>query len=130
MISSDANCFRMHENGILNRELQCHLGAGEHVPTYDLIFGRKALDQGQLAEAERYLRRALSCDPESAEARSLMGVVHERLSEHHSAYRFYRAALELDRYDTIALAGLRRYCERFRLDFRNPAINPAALART
>jgi hypothetical protein len=27
---------------------------------------------------------------------------------------------------TLSLAGLRRYCERFGLDLRIPAINPAA----
>jgi hypothetical protein len=38
----------------------------------DLIFARRALDQEQFEDAERYLSRALDVDPESAEARSLI----------------------------------------------------------
>jgi Flp pilus assembly protein TadD len=129
MTSSVVNRFRIHEKTIQTRALRSHLEQGESSPPDDLILVRRALDHGQFAEAERRLRRALSREPESAEAKSLMGVVHERLGEHHSAYQCYRATLKLDRHDTIALAGLRRYCERFRLDIRNPAINPAATAR-
>ena len=130
MMSSVANRFRFHVKGIAEARPSKPFGRrSRSFPAYDLILGRRALDQGQLAEAERHLRRAVSREPESAEAKSLMGVVHERLGEHHSAYRCYRATLELDRHDTIALAGIRRYCERFRLDLRNSAINPAATAR-
>jgi Flp pilus assembly protein TadD len=129
MMSSVANRSRSREHGMLTRALQSHLGPSKNILPNDLILVRRALDQGQLAEAERHLRRALSREPESAEAKSLMGVLHEQLGEHHAAYRCYRATLELDRRDTIALAGIRRYCDRFRLDLRNPALNPAATAR-
>ena len=91
----------------------------------DLFFARQALDRRQFMDAERHLRRALDIDAESAEARSLMGVLHERLGEHHAAYQCYKMALKIDRYDPIARAGLRRYCERFGFDFHSRAINPA-----
>jgi Flp pilus assembly protein TadD len=54
----------------------------------DVIFARKALDQEQFEDAERHLRKALDFDPESADARSLTGVLHERLGEHHTAYQY------------------------------------------
>jgi tetratricopeptide (TPR) repeat protein len=91
----------------------------------DVIFARKTLDQRQFEDAERHLRRALDTDPESAEVWSLMGVLHERLGEHHAAYQSYKLALEIDRRNTIARAGVRRYCAHFGLDFHNKAINPA-----
>jgi tetratricopeptide (TPR) repeat protein len=91
----------------------------------DLICARRAIDRRQFEEAERHLRRALDLDTDSAEARSLMGVLHERLGEYHAAYRCYKQALELDRFDAVARGGLRRYCERFGYDFHSPAINPA-----
>ena len=37
--------------------------------------------------------------PDSAEVRTLMGLLHERLGEHHAAYQCYRLALMLDRHD-------------------------------
>jgi uncharacterized protein HemY len=129
MIMSVFNRFRIHQNSIPILALRSFMAKGEKSPPNDLILARRALDQGHLEQAERYLCRAMRREPEPAEGRSLMGVVHERLGEHHSAYQSYRAALRLDRHDTIALAGIRRYCERFRLDIRNPAINPAAKAR-
>jgi Flp pilus assembly protein TadD len=86
-----------------------------------LIFARRALDLGRLEEAARLIRRAMSLEPESAEAWSLMGALSDRLGESHSAYRCFRTAMELDPYDTLARAGLRRYCKRFHLDLRNPA---------
>jgi hypothetical protein len=93
------------------------------VPT-DLIFARQALDRQQFADAERHLRRALDSQPESAEAQTLMGVLHERLGEIHAAYRCYKHALKVDPYSLIARAGLRRYCKRFGFDIRRPTINP------
>lgn len=91
----------------------------------DLIFARQALDRHQFTDAERHLRRALDTNPESAEVRTLMGVLHERLGEYHAAYQCYRLALTINRHDPIARAGLRRYCQRFGFDFHNRAINPA-----
>lgn len=91
----------------------------------DLILARQALDCQQFEAAEQHLRRALDADPESADAWTLMGVLHDRLGEPHAAYHCYKQALTIDRYDRTALARLRRYCERFGLDFRNRAINPS-----
>ena len=91
----------------------------------ELILARRALDGRRFADAERHLRRALDAAPESAEVRTLMGLLHERLGEHHAAYQCYRLALTLDRHDTVAGDGLRRYCHRFGFDPRNQAINPA-----
>jgi Tfp pilus assembly protein PilF len=91
-----------------------------------LILARKALDRRRCDEAERHLRRALDADPDLAETRALMGLLHESLGEHHAAYQCYRLALRLDRRDAIAGDGLRRYCERFGYDLSNPAINPCA----
>jgi Flp pilus assembly protein TadD len=91
----------------------------------DLIFARQALDRQELDVAERHLRRALEAVPESAEVRSLMGVLHERLGESRAAYQCYRIALTTDHGNALARAGLRRCCERFGFDFRDKAINPA-----
>jgi tetratricopeptide (TPR) repeat protein len=91
----------------------------------DLIFARQALDHKQYEDAERHLRQPRDIDPESAEVQSLMGVLHERLREHHADYQCYKTALKIDRHDSIARAGLRRYCDRFGLDFLNKTINPA-----
>jgi tetratricopeptide (TPR) repeat protein len=91
----------------------------------DLILARQALDRRRLADAERHLRRALDAAPDCAEVRTLMGLLHERLGEHHAAYQCYRLALALDRHDTVAMDGLHRYCHRFGYDPGNRAINPA-----
>jgi Flp pilus assembly protein TadD len=90
----------------------------------ELNLGRQALDGRQFDDAERHLRRALDIDAESAEARSLLGVLHERLGEHRAAYQCYKLALKIDRQDPIAIAGLQRYCERFGFDSCSPVINP------
>ena len=58
----------------------------------DLILARKALDQHRRDEAERHLRRALDDNPDLAETRALMGLLHESLGEHHAAYQCYRLA--------------------------------------
>jgi Flp pilus assembly protein TadD len=91
----------------------------------EVIFARQALDRQQLEEAERHLRQALEIDPGSGEVRTLLGVLHERLGEHRAACECYRLALVIDGHDPIARAGLRRYCDRFGLDFQNMIINPA-----
>jgi tetratricopeptide (TPR) repeat protein len=92
----------------------------------DVILARAALDRRLFADAERHLRRALDAAPDFAEVRTLLGIVHESLGEHHAAYQCYRLALKLDRLDTVAGDGLRRYCQRFGYDPENAAINPAA----
>jgi hypothetical protein len=90
----------------------------------DLILARKALDRRRFADAERHLRRALENAQDGAEMRTLMGLLHERMGEHHAAYRCYRLSLSLDRDDTIASEGLRRYSHCFGDDPANPAVNP------
>jgi Tfp pilus assembly protein PilF len=92
---------------------------------HDLILARQAMARHRLGDAERHLRRALDAAPESAEVRTLMGLLHERVGEHHAAYQCYRLALLLDRHDLVAGDGLRRYCQRFGFDPGNKAINPA-----
>jgi hypothetical protein len=114
------------EDDMRTRPVRGHAGATGKLPPYDLIFARRALDQGRLEEAAGLIRRAMSLEPGSAEAWSLMGALFDRLGECHVASHCLRTALGLDPHDTIALAGLRRYRERFRLDIRDPAINPAA----
>jgi Flp pilus assembly protein TadD len=109
-------------DAIVDRLLQRALPRRD--PT-DLIFARQALDRQRFEDAERHLCRALDSHPESAEVRSFMGVLHERLGEHHAAYQCYKLALQINRHDSIARAGLRRYCERFGLDFQNKSINPS-----
>jgi hypothetical protein len=94
----------------------------------EVVVARRAIDHGQLTKAEPHLLRAVESRPDWAEAWGLMGALRERLGEHHSAYQCYRVALVLDRFETLSLGGMRRYCERFGLDFSNPAINPAARA--
>jgi tetratricopeptide (TPR) repeat protein len=91
----------------------------------DLILARQAMVRHRLGDAERHLRRALDTAPDSAEVRTLMGLLHERVGEHHAAYQCYRLALLLDRRDPVASDGLRRYCQRFGFDPGNKAINPA-----
>jgi tetratricopeptide (TPR) repeat protein len=92
----------------------------------ELNLARQALDGQRLAEAERYLRRALDAAPNCAAVRTLMGLLHERLGEHHAAYRCYQLALTLDRDDTVAGDGILRYCRRFGYDPGSKAINPRA----
>jgi tetratricopeptide (TPR) repeat protein len=92
----------------------------------NLIFARQALDRRQFSEAEHLLRRALDIDPESPEVWALMGALHERLGEPHAAYQCHKRALAADPHNVVARGGLRKYCERFGLDFNNPNINPAS----
>jgi Tfp pilus assembly protein PilF len=92
----------------------------------ELVLARNALADHRLADAERHLQRALISGPDCAEVRTLMGLLHEQVGEHHAAYRCYWLALSLDRGDIVAGDGLRRYCQRFGYDPSSKAINPAA----
>lgn len=92
----------------------------------ELQWAREAMDDRRLGEAERHLQRALTSDPECAAVRSLMGLLHEQVGEHHAAYRCYRLSLMLDPDDPVAADGLTRYCRRFGYDASSRAINPAA----
>jgi Tfp pilus assembly protein PilF len=92
----------------------------------ELRWAREAMDQHRLADAERHLQRALVSGPECAAVRTLLGLLHEQVGEHHAAYRCFRLALMLDPRDATAGDGLSRYCQRFGHDPANQAINPAA----
>ena len=65
-------------------------------------------------------------DRSSVEARTLLGVLQESRGQHHAAYQSYKTALMANPQFGPALDNLRRYCERYGLDFHNKAINPAA----
>jgi CheY-like chemotaxis protein len=91
-----------------------------------LAVARRALKCGHLDLAAYLLQQALDLDPDSAEALTLHGALHEALGEHHAAYQSYQRALSHDPHQGTALDGMRRYCERFGLDPRSKAINPGA----
>ena len=95
-------------------------------PVVDLTLAKRALNRRQFAEAESLLDQALDLAPASAEAQTLMGVLRESLGQDHAAYHAYRAALRADPHYGPARDNLRRYCDRFGLDFHNRSINPAA----
>lgn len=94
--------------------------------TVDLTSIKRALNERDLDRAETLLNEALDLEPSSAEAHTLLGVLQECRGQDHAAYHSYKAALESDPYYGPALDNMKRYCDRFGLDFDNPAINPAA----
>ena len=95
-------------------------------PVVDLAPVKRALNQRNFLEAERRLEEVLDQTPDSPEAHTLMGVLHECLGQSHAAYHSYRTALMCAPSYGPALDNLKRYCERFGLDFHNKAINPSA----
>ena len=95
-------------------------------PAVDLAPVKRALNQRDFAQAERLLESVLDQAPDSPEALTLMGVLHECLGQVHAAYHSYRAALECAPHYGPALENLKRYCEQFGLDFHSKAINPCA----
>jgi DNA-binding response OmpR family regulator len=92
----------------------------------DLVWAKQALNRREFSRAHDLLEDALELDPDSAEARHLMGVLRESLGRDRAAYDDYRAALEIDPHYLPALDSMRRYCVRFGLDFSNWSINPGA----
>jgi DNA-binding response OmpR family regulator len=95
-------------------------------PAVDLAPVKRALNQRDFAQAERLLEAVLDEAPDSPDALTLMGVLHECLGQVHRAYHSYRAALECSPHHGPALENLKRYCEQFGLDFHSKAINPCA----
>jgi len=95
----------------------------------NLMQAKRALNRRDFAEAATLLEESLDLDPHSAEAHTLLGVLQESRGRDHAAFHSYRAALMADRRYKPALDNLWRYCQRFGLDFRSPAINPAAEGR-
>jgi response regulator RpfG family c-di-GMP phosphodiesterase len=92
----------------------------------DLTQVKLALNRRQFDQAERLLWDILDLAPDSVEANNLLGVLQESRGQQHAAYHSYRTSLELDPHYQPALDNLKRYCERFGLDFSSLAINPAA----
>ena len=95
-------------------------------PAVDLAAVKLALNQRDFSRAEQLLESVLDQAPDSPEAHTLMGVLHECLGQVHAAYHSYRAALECSPHYGPALENLKRYCEQFGLDFHSKAINPCA----
>jgi DNA-binding response OmpR family regulator len=95
-------------------------------PLVDLTAAKRALNRRDFDQAANLLEQALDLDPESVEAQTLLGVLYESRGQDHAAYQAYKAALTLDHQYNPALDNLRRYCQRFGLDFENRAINPGA----
>ncbi len=95
-------------------------------PAVDLAPVKRALNQRDFAQAERLLEAVLDEAPDSPDALTLMGLLHECLGQVHAAYHSYRAALECSPHHGPALENLKRYFEEFGLDFHNKAINPCA----
>ena len=62
----------------------------------DLTRAKRALNRRWFDEAEVLLEQAIDLDRDSAEAHTLMGVLHESLGQDHAAYHAYRAALKAD----------------------------------
>lgn len=91
-----------------------------------LALARRTMELGHFDLADYLLQQTLDIDPASVEAHATRGMLLEVVGEDHAAYRCYRWALIHDPRHRTALEGLLRYCERFGLDHRNPAINPAA----
>jgi tetratricopeptide (TPR) repeat protein len=83
----------------------------------ELLRAKQALDRREFEDAERLLRRVIGRDPDSAVAHNLMGVLHQRLGEHHAAFHAFQAALRADPHYELALENLKRHCNRFGLDF-------------
>ena len=62
----------------------------------DWLLGHLLIRQGRYEAAETALNRALSRDPESADAHNSLAVVHEHLGRPREAERAYRRALQLE----------------------------------
>ncbi len=92
----------------------------------DLTPVKQALNRREFDRAADLLEKALDADPHSAEALTLMGVLMESKGLDHPAYYSYKSALTANPDYGPARENMRRYCDRFSLDFTNKAINPAA----
>jgi DNA-binding response OmpR family regulator len=83
----------------------------------ELLRAKRALDHREFEAAERLFRRVIDRDPRSAVAHNLMGVLHQRLGEHHAAYHSFKAAVRVDPNYEAARENLRRQCSRLGLDY-------------
>jgi type IV pilus assembly protein PilF len=80
--------------------------------------GRSYMDRGQLETAHEAFKKALSLDPNSVDANTLMAVLYERIDRAEGAEKYYRRAVELDSEDGATnnnygayLCRLKRYDE-------------------
>ena len=92
----------------------------------DLTAAKRAINHREFDRAAELLENALDMAPDWAEALTLMGVLRESCGQDHAAYLAYKTALESDPHYGPARDNMRRYCERFGLDYHNKAINPGA----
>lgn len=58
--------------------------------------GRSYMDRGQLETAHEAFKKALSLDPDSVDANTLMAVLYERIDRASGAEKYYRRAVEND----------------------------------
>lgn len=79
----------------------------------NLTQAKRALNNLWFDEAEVFLKQAIALRGDSAEARNLMGVLHELRNEHDASYREYKAALKADKHFEPAKHNMTRYYERF-----------------
>jgi DNA-binding response OmpR family regulator len=85
----------------------------------ELLRAKRALDRREFEAAERLLRRVIDRDPRSSIAHNLMGVLHQRLGEHHAAYHSFKSALRVDPNYEAARENLSHLCNRLGLDFED-----------
>ena len=84
-------------------------------PAVDLAAVKLALNQRDFSRAEQLLESVLDQAPDSPEAHTLMGVLHECLGQVHAAYHSYLAApSNAHLIMGPPLRDLKRYCEQFR----------------
>ena len=98
-------------------------------PVIDLAPAKRALNLRDFNRAAQLIEEALDINEHSAEAHTLLGLVHECRGQNHAAYHSYKQALAADPNFGPALDNLRLYCQKYGLDFQSPAINPALTAR-
>jgi DNA-binding response OmpR family regulator len=94
----------------------------------ELTQAKLALNRREFDRAAELLEQALDLVPDSAEALTLTGILRESRGQDHAAYQSYKSALEADPGYAPARDNMRRYCERFNLEYQNPTINPGARA--
>lgn len=98
-------------------------------PVVDMTAAKRALNLRDFDRAARLIEEALDLNEHSAEAHTLLGLVHECRGQNHAAYHSYKQALSSDPDFGPALDNLRLYCQKYGLDFQSPSINTALAAR-
>jgi Flp pilus assembly protein TadD len=99
------------------RKVDASLAINDTVTKSHVLRGRVKLEMGDLSEALQSLLTASTIDPQHAEARYYLGIVHERLNEKDKAVEHYRAACELDGYNaSFAVAAAEMMIDLGQLD--------------